>query len=68
MGGCGSKDGVQEASRKSGTASTRTDFKEHETSEALEDVNSFFKADTNSALSRNLTQEIWTEYKDASCD
>jgi len=67
MGGCGSKDGVQEASRKSGTPSTRTSFKEHESSEALEDVNCFFKEDTNSALSRNLSQEIWAEYKDQSC-
>lgn len=67
MGGCGSKDGVQEASRKSGTPATKTNFKEHETSDQLEDVNQFFKEDTNSALSRNLTQEIWAEYKDASC-
>lgn len=68
MGGCGSKDGVQDASRKSGTPSTRDNYKEHETAESLEDVNCFFKPDTNSALSRNLTQEIWNEYKDQSCD
>lgn len=67
MGGCGSKDGVQDASKK-GTASTRTDYKEHETAESLEDVNCFFKEDTKSALSKNLTQEIWNEYKDLSCD
>jgi hypothetical protein len=66
MGGCGSKDGVSDASRK-GTASTREAFKEHATAEELEDVNTFFKPDTNSALSRNLTQEIWAEYKDQSC-
>jgi len=67
MGGCGSKDGVQEATKK-GTPSTRDNFKEHETAESLEDVNCFFKPETNSAISRNLTQEIWTEYKDLSCD
>jgi hypothetical protein len=50
-----------------GTPSTRTAFKEHETAESLEDVNCFFKPETDSALSRNLTQEIWTEYKDQSC-
>jgi hypothetical protein len=68
MGGCGSKDGVQDASKKSGTPSTRDNFKEHETAESLEDVNCFFKPDTKSSLSRNLTQEIWNEYKDQSCD
>ena len=39
----------------------------HKSSDKLEDVNCFFKEDTNSALSRNLTQEIWNEYKDKSC-
>ena len=63
MGGCGSKDGVMDASKK-GTPCTKTDYKEHASAEDLEDVNCFFKEDTNSALSRNLTQEIWTEYKD----
>lgn len=42
-------------------------FKVHETAESLDDLKSFFKADTSSALSRNLTQEIWDEYKDKSC-
>jgi hypothetical protein len=42
-------------------------FKVHDTAESLEDLKSFFKPDTNSAISRNLTQEIWDEYKDQSC-
>jgi creatine kinase/arginine kinase len=66
MGGCTSKDGVSSAAAK-GTPSTRTAYKAHETAESLEDVNTFFKPDTDSALSRNLTQEIWNEYKDQSC-
>ena len=69
MGGCGSKDGVTEASKKAGpfTASTRDNFKEHACAEDLNDVNEFFKPDTNSAISRNLSQEIWAEYKDQQC-
>ena len=66
MGGCTSKDGVSSAAAK-GTPSTRAAYKEHESAESLEDVNCFFKPETDSALSRNLTQEIWTEYKDQSC-
>jgi len=66
MGGCTSKDGVTGAAAK-GTPSTRTAYKEHADAESLEDVNTFFKPDTDSALSRNLTQEIWTEYKDQKC-
>ena len=42
-------------------------YKEHPTPESLDDLNTFFKPDTDSALSRNLTQEIWDEYKDQSC-
>ena len=30
-------------------------FKTHETAESLEDLKTFFKPDTNSAISRNLT-------------
>jgi len=67
MGACGSKDQVSDASKKASTLTTRVAFKEHETAESLEDCNTFFKEDTNSALSRNLTQEIWAEYKDQSC-
>lgn len=73
MGGCASKDGVQEGQKvkaptfPAGTATTRTDYKEHSTAESLEDCNTFFKEDTKSSLSKNLTQEIWNEYKDQSC-
>jgi len=62
--GCGNKEGVQESTKKAGTPSTRIGYAEHASSEDLQDVNTFFKEDTNSALSRNLSQEIWTEYKD----
>jgi creatine kinase/arginine kinase len=66
MGGCTSKDGVTGAAAK-GTPSTRTAYKEHADAASLEDVNTFFKPETDSALSRNLTQEIWNEYKDQQC-
>ena len=39
----------------------------HDSAESLDDLNTFFKPDTSSALSRNLNQEIWDEYKDKSC-
>jgi creatine kinase/arginine kinase len=65
MGGCTSKEGVEAAK---GTPTTREAYKEHETAESLEDCNTFFKPETDSALSRQLTQEIWAEYKDLSCD
>lgn len=65
MGGCTSKEGVEAAK---GTNCERNNYKEHETAESLEDCNTFFKPDTDSALSRNMTQEIWNEYKDQSCD
>jgi len=42
-------------------------WKEHTSAESLDDLKTFFKPDTNSAISRNLTQEIWDEYKDMSC-
>ena len=34
----------------------------------LEDFSSLFPTGTNSALSRNLTEEIWNEYKDKKDD
>jgi hypothetical protein len=34
----------------------------------LDDFASLFPAGTNSALSRNLTEEIWNEYKDKKDD
>ena len=39
----------------------------HDSAESLDDLQTFFKPDTSSALSRNLNQEIWDEYKDKSC-
>ena len=42
-------------------------FKEHAKSEDLYDFETFFKPDTKSSLCKNLTKEIWDEYKDKSC-
>jgi hypothetical protein len=53
MGACGSKEQVVEFEK--GTPTTREAFKEHDTAESLEDCNTFFKSETDSALSRNLT-------------
>jgi len=36
--------------------------------EELTDFSTFFPAGTSSELSKCLTQEIWDEYKDKSCD
>jgi creatine kinase/arginine kinase len=57
MGGCGSKDGISDASKKQSA---------YNTAEELQDFTKFFPAGTKSSLSRNLTQEIWDEYKDMS--
>ena len=59
MGPCKSKSGISETSKK------QTAFK---TSEELVDFNTFFLEGTKSSLSRNMTKEIWEEYKDQSCD
>jgi len=59
MGKCGSKDGVTDASKKNITA-----FK---SADELKDFETFFQPGTKSSLSRNLTKEIWEEYKDMSC-
>ena len=54
--GCGSKsDGVKDATKKVASYNTPEDLK---------DFDKLFPAGTNSALSRNLTKEIWEEYKD----
>jgi arginine kinase len=58
MGGCGSKDGITDASKKNMSA--------YKTADELVDFTKFFPSGTSSALSRNLTQEIWDEYKDKS--
>ena len=59
MGPCKSKSGISETSKK------QTAFK---SSEELVDFNTFFLEGTKSSLSRNMTKEIWEEYKDQSCD
>lgn len=59
MGPCKSKSGISETSKK------QTAFKSQE---ELVDYNTFFLEGTKSSLSRNMTKEIWEEYKDQSCD
>jgi len=59
MGPCGSKDGVSDASKK---------VSAYANPEQLQDFDKLFPAGTNSALSRNLTKEIWEEYKDQKDD
>ena len=49
------------------TPTSRYYFQTHNAAFQLYDCNKFFKSSTNSALSRNLTQEIWVEYRDQSC-
>ena len=61
MGGCGSKDGVSDP--KKGKALPQEMFK---SSDELVDFSGFFHESSKSALKRNLTQEIWEEYKDKS--
>ena len=57
MGKCGSKDGVQDTHKKVSAFNT---------ADELVDFDKFFPAGTNSALSRNMSKEIWEEYKDQS--
>jgi creatine kinase len=57
MGCSGSKSGVTEAHKKESISAFKS-------ADELTDFSTFFKKDTSSALSRNLTQEIWDEYKD----
>merc|ERR1711990_1336209 len=59
MGGCGSKDGVSDP--KKGKSLPQEMFK---SSAELVDYSTFFHESSNSALKRNLSQEIWEEYKD----
>merc|ERR1719263_1499443 len=39
---------------------------EYESADQLEDFSTFFTAESKSSLKRNLTEEIWNEYKDTS--
>ena len=67
MGACKSKDGISETTRKGGKPIKMINPKfEGATADQLEDFSNFFPEGTNSALSRNLTKEIWEEYKDKS--
>lgn len=66
MGGCKSTAGVEGPASKSGQVSgTVAAWK---SSEDLKDFETFFPAGTKSSLSKNLTAEIWNEYKDQKCD
>ena len=37
---------------------------EYESADQLQDFSTFFTAESKSSLKRNLTQDIWNEYKD----
>lgn len=66
MGGCASKDGVQDTTKKADTKAAAKGMSAFNSADELKDFETFFKADTNSALSRHLSKEIWEEYKDMS--
>jgi len=55
MGKCLSKDGVSGTSKK---------ISAYNSADELVDFEKFFPKGTNSAISKNLTKEIWEEYKD----
>jgi len=55
MGPCKSTDGIHD---------THKHVARFKSADELSDFNTFFPAGTKSSLSRNLTKEIWEEYKD----
>ena len=57
MGGCTSKDGVSDPHGK---------ISAFKSADELVDFSTFFPEGTNSSLSRNLTAELWEEFKDQS--
>lgn len=57
----------EEQQIEAATPTGRYYYQAHNAAYQLQDCNKFFRSSTNSALSRNLTQEIWAEYKDQSC-
>jgi hypothetical protein len=64
MGGCGSKDGVSDTKKKAGgTVFPQASLK---SCDELTNFDDFFHKDSNSALKKCLTKEIWEEYKDKS--
>lgn len=62
MGGCTSKDFTNEPAK-----THKANVSAWKSADELNDFESLFPSGTNSALSRNLTKEIWEEYKDK-CD
>jgi|TARA_B110001450_G_scaffold219833_1_gene214976 hypothetical protein len=65
MGACKSKEGISETTRKGGKPIQKLNpMFENATADDLKEFDTFFPAGTDSALSRNLTKEIWEEYKD----
>jgi len=60
MGGCGSKDGVSDPKK------AKYPQEMFKASTELVDFDGFFHEDSKSSLKRNLTKEIWEEYKDQS--
>jgi len=65
MGGCGSNDGVSETTKKGGAA-VATPQSSLKSCDELTDFSTFFHESSKSALKRNLTKELWEEYKDKS--
>lgn len=57
MGGCSSSD-------HSTAVVKRKKISPYKSAEQLQDFNKLFLGETNSSLKRNLTEEIWNEYKD----
>ena len=64
MGGCSSKDNVSDPKGKAPAAAAGVSS--FNSSEELKDFSTFFPAGTKSSVCKNLTQEIWDEYKDKS--
>ena len=60
MGACNTKDGISEPKTKKQSAFKSCD--------ELKDFDTFFPAGTTSSLCKNMTKEIWEEYKDMSDD
>ena len=62
MGGCGSKDGVSDTKKKGG----KTEFPQAKlkSCDELVDYDTFFHPESKSSLKKNMTKEIWEEYKD----
>ena len=66
MGGCKSTNGVEGPASKGSQVAGKVAARKN--SDELKDFDTFFPAGTKSSLCKNLTKEIWEEYKDQSCD